>query len=722
MAGAALMLAHQVAGKAARDGLFLSQYAPTDLPRIVSAAALFALLTGYFFSLLMERVGPRRLMPAAFGISGVLQLCEFVAYDIWPGITAVVIYLHIVGFGAILLSGFWSLVNELFDPREARKYFGAIAGTGTAGGIAGGVLAERVSTLVSAPAVLLVLALLHFGCAWILSRLGPGEVVRRAVKPAPLRSAGELFRQSPYLWNLAALVLLGTASAAILDYLFKSNAAATFGKGPALVRFFAIFYTTSQVLTFAVQSLLSSVALNKLGLARTVSSLPLATGAGSLTALLIPLFPAIASVRSLELILRGSLFRSGYELFFTPVPPADKRAVKTIVDVGCDRLGDAFGSGLIQLAIFLGPAMARAEILSISMVLSGICVWLAFRLDRAYVAVLEQGLITRAAELDLADVQDPGTLSVVLNSLPAMPISRAAVIVPAETRSGRLIVDPELERLSALRSGDAAKVTASLNGMISTDALLVPQLIRLLAWDEVADNAKHLLVRSGAAITGQLVDAMLRPEEDFTIRRRIPRILARTPIQRSVDGLVDGLRDPRFEVRFQCGRALDQLMQSGAGLVCPADRIYAAVERELAAGRPIWEGHRLLDRRDSGEGYLFLDDLLSDRSNHLLEHIFSLLAIVLPREPVKVAFRALHTDDKLLRGLALEYLDSVVPDGIRKRLPDLADGVPAAPRPSASVAAELLRSSDSVAALLKKTISSAPAPAGTQSTATARSG
>jgi hypothetical protein len=41
-----------------------------------------------------------------------------------------------------------------------------------------------------------------------------------------------------------------------------------------------------------------------------------------------------------------------------------------------------------------------------------------------------------------------------------------------------------------------------------------------------------------------------------------------------------------------------------------------------------------------------------------------LLALILPREPLKIAFQALHTDDQLLRGLALEYLASVLPPSL----------------------------------------------------------
>ena len=37
------------------------------------------------------------------------------------------------------------------------------------------------------------------------------------------------------------------------------------------------------------------------------------------------------------------------------------------------------------------------------------------------------------------------------------------------------------------------------------------------------------------------------------------------------------------------------------------------------------------------------------------------IALILPREPLHVAFRGLHTDDAFLRGTALEYVQSVLP-------------------------------------------------------------
>jgi len=49
------------------------------------------------------------------------------------------------------------------------------------------------------------------------------------------------------------------------------------------------------------------------------------------------------------------------------------------------------------------------------------------------------------------------------------------------------------------------------------------------------------------------------------------------------------------------------------------------------------------------------------------------LSLVLPREAVRTAFRALHTDDKRLRALAVEYLGSSLPRAIRDRLCERID-------------------------------------------------
>lgn len=669
MGGAALMLAHQVAGKAVRDSLFLTNYPVSELPKMVMASAALAVVFVLLFARAMGRFGPLRLVPAGFFLSAVAHAAEYSFLADAPALWSVLVYLHIVGLGAILLSGFWSQMAESFDPRAAKQVFGRIAGAGTLGGIAGGLMAERVAALFTASSVLLLLAALHLLCAIVLATVRGGSPGSLSQEPAEPISPRELFRRAPYLRMIAVVVLAGTSSAAVLDYLFKAGAGAAFEKGAPLLRFFAIFYTATQVLTFLAQTLLARRLLNKLGIGRTVSALPLGVGAGALGALLIPAFPVFAALRSLEFVLRGSLFRSGYELLYTPIPAGEKRAAKTLIDVACDRAGDALGSGVVQLLLLFGGSFVTSGSLGAALALAAIGVWAALRLDAAYSALVEQRLVDRAVELDLADIQDSTTRSAILSSrashraVDAARPPQSRPVLPASS------ADPTLDAIRELRSGDSRRVLAALQNIERPRPVVAAQIIRLLAWDEVSDAVRELLLRDPRHITGLLIDHLTGQDAvQFGIRRRIPRILARCDSLLAVHGLLAGLNDVRFEVRFQCSRALDSLVQAKPGLAVPADAVFGAVDRELHIARPIWNSRHLLDRRDGSDPNAFLDEILRERADASLEHIFSLFATVLPREPVKIAFRALHTDDKLLRGLAVEYLDGVLPPGLRERL------------------------------------------------------
>ena len=85
---------------------------------------------------------------------------------------------------------------------------------------------------------------------------------------------------------------------------------------------------------------------------------------------------------------------------------------------------------------------------------------------------------------------------------------------------------------------------------------LIPHVIPLLAWDPVAEDAVRALRRVAEEHVGELTDALIDPNQPFAVRRRLARVFSVCVSQRAVDGLLLGLEDLRFEVRFQCGRSL----------------------------------------------------------------------------------------------------------------------------------------------------------------------
>ena len=675
-----MMLAHQVASKAARDALFLSQFNSSYFPLMVMAGSAIAIVAGLLNSRILQALTPERMVPWAFIFSGGLHFAEWAfRYSPYRGVMVVVVYIHVVGLGAIVLSGFWSLLNERFDPRSGKKYFGRIAGVGTLGGVLGGLAAERVAVFLPTTAILLFLGTVHVLCGvvsfWIV-RQSRDIVVEPHVhedNEQQLSSAAwPIFRKSSYLQMLGALVVLGTTTAALLDIVFKTQAATLIGRGPHLFRFFAIFYTVGQILSFVVQVSVTRTWLEKLGLAKGVGSLPAVVAAGGVGALLFPIFPVLVGTRALEIILRGSIYRAGYELFYTPLPLQEKRAAKPVVDVVFDRVGDVLGGAASQIFLAIGGLFAVKGILFVAVGLATAAMYVTSRLQKLYVSVLEKGLVNRAIQLDVSTTNELMTRSVLLRTLSIK--TNSITQTPPATRTGEpitqehrpLLSDPLLQQLSDLRSGNLELVRKTLKKLDHLDSVLTPQLIELLGWDEIAPDAIELLRKNVDRISGQLVDALLDENTDFALHRRIPRVLASSNDQRTVQGLMRGLDDLRFEVRFQCARALDVILQQNPQYRPTKETVFAIIERELSVTRGVWESRRLLDRRQSTDQFLFLDDVLRERAQLSWEHLFSLLVLILPREPLKVAFQALHTDDRLLRGLALEYLDSVLPPSLRR--------------------------------------------------------
>jgi AAA family ATP:ADP antiporter len=720
---AGTVTAQFVAGKAARDALFLANLDVTSLPAMVIATSIFSILLAGVSSRILRRTSPSTFVPLAFAASGLLLLAEWALAYSAPVMAARLVYLQISGVGPILGSGFWLIASEQFDPRTAKQRFGQIAGGGTLGGLLGGLLAERIAILFDIETMLVVLAVLNLVCAWQVRQLShpaaPDAPRRRSsldlapelTSESP-RSGLQVLARAPYLRNLAALVLLGTAAAALADYVFKLQAVRMFGSDENLLRFFAVYYAIVSLLTFAVQTASSRVALEHLGLAMTTGTPSMALLAGGVGALLAPGLESAMMARGGESVFRGSLFRSGYELFYTPIPVSEKRAAKSIIDVGFDRLGDGLGALLVRVVLIGAPLQHTTVIVGLAMACSALALIVASRLNRGYIQTLERSLLNRAVELDLSDVEDMTTRTTMLRTLTTLKtlkrsanpprLAEGAVAGAGSAATPGVIgsLDTDMLQIMALRSRDRDRALRVLQSDEPLPASLVPHVIPLLAWDPVANEAVVALKRVAEERVGELIDALIDPNQDFAIRRRLARVFSICVSQRAADGVMLGLEDMRFEVRFQSARSLAAILEKNPRIRIDQSFIFEIVRRETAVGRPVWESQRLLHQlEDREEKDFFVDEFVKDRANRSLAHVFTLLSLVLPKEPLQIAFRGLHTDDRTLRGTALEYLEGVLPPSIRDRLwPYLEDQrtSPKPSRPREAILEDLLRSNHSI--------------------------
>jgi hypothetical protein len=130
------------------------------------------------------------------------------------------------------------------------------------------------------------------------------------------------------------------------------------------------------------------------------------------------------------------------------------------------------------------------------------------------------------------------------------------------------------------------------------------------------------------------------------------------------------LDDPSFDVRASSTAALAALNERSAVVRITREQVLARVRRELDSGETV-------DRQ--------------------LPQLFALLSLTLERGPLQIAWAAMKGHDRTLRGTALEYLATVLPDDVFPRIRSCfgASAAPIVPhrRPVEQVADELRASS-----------------------------
>ncbi|MGZ5969112.1 MAG: MFS transporter [Polyangiales bacterium] len=644
------MIAQQVAGKATRDALFLATYSVKQLPWMMGLGALLSFVAAILGARALATYGPRRVVRVAFLLGAIAFAAEFAASFFSRTSLAIIVYFHIAVFGAPLISLFWSLINERFDPHSAKRAIARIATGGTLGGVIGGFVGWQIAGLTTVRAALAVLAVFNAISLVAVARVqGPSPPDEsEPLEPMPPENRG--LQAERYLLGLAAMVALVAAMEALIDWSFAASATRTMTDGRTLLRFFSGFHAIVSIFAFLAQSLLSRRSLERMGLVGTMSMLPLTVVAFGALAALVPRLLTSVLLRGSEMVVSNSLWRSGYEMLYTPIQESKKRSAKTLVDVGSDRFGTLVGSAAISLVI----AMSRKPeelVLVLAVALGFVGILVARSLHHGYVGALEESLRQGTRGGDVGDLASIRTIDLALD---------ATSTPPPTIRTSE---DDVLEAVVALRGDDREAIREVLASEAPTP-LLVPFVIPLLARAEVRDEAVAWLSQLAPRILGQLLDALLDPQLPSLARKRVARLLRNHPSRRVVEGLILGLSDEHFEVRYECGVALVRVTEKDPSLEIPAVPILGAVRRELVIERAILQD----EVSDDEEADRPFCAVLPTRASRGLEHVFTILSLMLDREPLRIAWHALNTTDDNLRGTALEYLDNVLPPEIREAL------------------------------------------------------
>ena len=418
--------------KIVRDSLFLSRFSITQLPYVYLLAAVAASVVISIYSRYTSRLSLSQVILGshAFIISNVLIFWLLLSfYDFGWVLYAFYIWSAIVGLVAV--AQFWTLVNDMFTPRDGRRLFGILTAAGTLGGMLGGFGASLAVNFLFGTSQLLglIVALFAgaFGVVWFAAR--ERKSVLAANYGADVRSSeieerdvsgvvGTLW-DSRYLQTIAALIFLSVIVSTLIDYQFKAAAKGAYPSTEALAGFFGSYYAWLSVVTVLVQLLLTGRLLMGFGLTPSLLVLPLTLFAGSISLLVWPGLFAATATRLAEASLRTSVNHSGVEILYLPIPDFIKKKVKVFLDVTVERLGDGTAAFIILFCtLFLGGSQVTLlSYFSLGLIL----IWAAFvfMAQGGYMDALRRGLAYREISLNEARINyaDKGTVEAVLKTL-----------------------------------------------------------------------------------------------------------------------------------------------------------------------------------------------------------------------------------------------------------------------------------------------------------------
>ena len=668
MIAATLMIAQHIAGKATRDALFLTHFDVSHLPKIMMVSAAVSVVAVLQMSRLLSRYGPARVIPPLYLTSALLLAIQWYLADSAPRVAVIALYLHVAALNSILISGFWSVVNERFDPYTAKRVIPRLTAATTFGGVLGGLAANSVASVANTHAILLMLSAMHLVCAGGVAYLGRGQR-QVAMEEQETTNFIAPLKRSPLIRRMALLALLVATTAAVLDYILKSSASSTLADED-LITFFAYFYTAVGLGTFLLQSAVGNRALRWLGLGGTMLAWPLSILITGGAALFLRTLVTATIMRASANLLYNSFFRAGFELLYTPISPANKRTGKVLIDVGADRSGDLLGGLLVMIILFI-PVATDSILLISALILAIACMILILVLHRGYVKQLADNLRNgnlRVEELEVVDATTAYTVATTQTS-----IERDQLLREIELYSHREkppTSDPPIlpigdldvvtESIVELRSGDESRIKRVLSSSTMTEALL-PHTIPLLSDERVLREALRALRKMASTGAGQLVDALLNPSQHPLVRRRLPLVLAQSESPLAVHGLMMGLDDLDQNVRLRCAQGLETIRKRHPHLVISDERLLAIVEREANALSGSY-----VDLNTPGSG---------DLDRERVQLLFFLFGALFDPEAIDLCARALQSGDRNLEGTALEYLENVVPLEIWESLqPVLAPG------------------------------------------------
>lgn len=696
-------------------GLFISNLGADNLPWVQFGAGVVIGFIMQGYSRVIAYV-PRRWMIPVTQIGMVALLVVFWVLFNGAGnarIVAASFYLFGLILGILLISQFWTLANDIYDARQAKRLFGFVGAGSSLGGAAGASLTASLVEPLGANQMLLVSAAILGVCIVIVVSIVRRE--RRAGTSDASKTGEEervsgseaiaLLGSSRQLQLISMVIAFAAVGAAIIEQ--QLNMATAEAKGAtntdAITAFLAVITVWLSLIGFVIQVAFTSRIHRHLGIGFALLILPVSLGGTAVLMLAVGALWTTGLARVLDTSLRYTVDKTSREILFLPLPLDLKYRAKPFIDVTVDRVAKGLGALLILVLIKdwgLGLTWRQLSYASLSIMV--LWVFFALRARKQYLAAFRQSIEQQNVQpaeirLDTADLNTIETLILELSHPEPRRVIYAMELL--ESLDKRHLVSPLLlhhespqVRARAISVAEAAGpehgahwlsgVERSLKDNDPEVRLAAVRALAVLQREEAAelmrgflqDADPKMVVTAASALAESSLDADRVAAEnalrDLAADTREQAVQVRVEVARSLGHV----RNPRFRpllipLMFDADLSVAREAIRSAGRLGPGDSDFLFVPPLVSLMR-----NRLLKgaAREVLVGYG--DDVVDALAYFLRDpeedvwvrrHVPSTLALIPTQRSLDVLVSALEASDGFIRfkaGAAIEKLRRSAPE------------------------------------------------------------
>lgn len=478
--------------KALRYADLLWKMGPGGLPIAYMAAAVVTGLVVVLHSRMHFKVSTQLMITASlifFAFSGLIlhlllltdygKRSAFLSYFYWVWASVLTV---------VLLTQFWMIVNEVFNPREAKRLIGFCGSGGILGGIVGGLLAGFLTRAKLANLLLPLACVLLFACIFVVraifmhwqKRLPATEqaVPKKELSETPrvgFRESFHTVRKSRYLLLISGLVVVTVIVSTFIDFQFSSAVDAFYSSKEAMQAFFGLFSAGLLTFSFFLNLFLTSNILRNFGIRIALLLTPATLLACSIGIIFTPftLLPAIF-IKGSDESLAFSLHQSVREILYIPVVSGVKAKVKPFIDMFIKVMAKVLAAILLLLFALLlnkeveyltpvfDPGLAKDLVWGILAVL---ILWVLFslKISQEYLGTIREKIKKKGdrVEKDLAEKMDIDYAKLVVDTIESKERSSVLYAMHLFDLLEKDKLTPEIKEMISQKSGE---VTASSLG------------------------------------------------------------------------------------------------------------------------------------------------------------------------------------------------------------------------------------------------------------------